>query len=1061
MVDLIALGPLELRQGGERYELGPLMNRRVLAVLLHARGKPVSTEVLAERIWGESEPRGNSADTIRTYICRLRKHLKAAGGEGRLQRCAPGRYRLVVRPEEVDLLRFDRLRHQASVAIRSGDASTATELLRKAEALWRGEPLTEFTSEWAGAVRSRLNEHLLRVKEQRIELALQRGEHSDLIAELHELVAQHPTAERFVGYLMLALYRSERHSESLEVYRTTYRRFKQAGTSPKTHLQQLNQQIINQDGALDLPSAVGAGRGTHGPGPDRSAPAPATPTGNLPPDTHDFTGRRHELTTLLADVGTRPDDDPTTSPLHVIYGMPGIGKTAIAVRAARRMAHRFPDGVQYVDLHGYSGEASHLDPHEALAMLLRTSRAADKLPDSLDERIALWREWTTRHGALVVLDNARFTQQVTPLLPVSPSCRTLITSRDRLPGLDGARDIYLDALSVAEAMALFKRVAGASRTTDERALRCVVEACGRHPLALRLLAGRYRARTSWDLEYLHERLTQSHDPLKEFDPVLAQAFQFSYTELTIEARLLLRRLALHTGPDITLSAASALLGAAPSSTRPIVEALLDAHLLTEVARDRFSLHDLVRAFANQACRRDEPEAEARSASRRLFAYYLQSADHADRLANPERRRLRVMGEATELPLRAREFSDADEASSWLEMEQANLLAAVRTAIDAAPRYIPRFAHVLAPALKLWGVWYFAARLHDKAVAELRDGIEHRALAQALTDRAEILALERPSEALKDASEALGLFEELSVPTGCADALLQIGRSHLAAGRIDDSLVFLDRALNLYRNAGDLLNEGETLNVQGVALHYQGDHRAALECFRATLSLAQGIRNPRLESKALNNIGDLALIQERYDLAKDYFERAHTLNRQFGGVRSRAIVACNLAAVHKASGDLESALSALRRALATYRAGGDKSGEADTLVTLGETYAEMKRLQEALLHFSKAEDVSRSIENGYEEQRALIGIADIHRASGRTKAASDTYEQALRLSRAITYPLGSARALDGLARTTSHSPNGGNTREFAERAIALYERLGRSAEASALRGFLFDTEVAGS
>lgn len=1069
MVELIALGPLELRHNGRRYTLGPLKNRRVLAVLLHARGKPVSVETLMARVWGESEFSDNSVATMRSYLSKLRRQLDEAGLGERLPPCESGGYRLIARPDEVDVLRFEQLGNRARAAAARGDAETAIGLLRDAEALWRGEPLPEFTAnEWAASVRSRLAEDLVRVKEQRIGLELERGGHADLIGELQELVAQNPFAQQAVYSWMLALYRSGRHADALKVYQDTYRRFDdELGTPPSARLQRLNRQIIEQDPALDLPAAPTAAA-TPGPAATSHAPParPATSTSpvvcNLPRDTSEFTGRAFQLATLLGDFRSPEDDDHATAPpVYVLYGMPGIGKTATAVRAAHSMAHRFPDGVHYVNLRGYS-ETAHCDPHEALAILLRTSGAATELPESLDERAAWWREWTARHDTLVVLDNACETRQVAPLLPVAPSCRAIVTSRVRLPGLDGARDVLVDALSTKESMRLFRRVAGASRTTDDAALRRVVEACGRHPLALQLLAGRYRHRTSWDLEYLHKRLTQSHDPLSEFDPSLAQAFQFSYTELTAQARLLLRRLALHTGPVITLGGVSALLGTDPSSARAAVEALQDAHLLSEEPIGCFSLHDLVRAFAVQACRREEPEAAARCASRRLLAYYLHSADRADRLANPRRRRLRILTEPDERPVHPEEFDDENEASGWLDLERTNLLAAARTAVESAPRYVPRFAHVLAATLKLWGARRVAARLHSQAVDELRDGIERRSLAQALTDRADILAQERPSDALDDASEALAIYEQLSDEAGCADALLQMGRVHVAAGRNQEALDTLHRPLRLYRSSGDLFHQAETLNVQGVALHYLGDHAAAQERFRLMLTLARRLDDPHLESQALNNLGDLALLEERHDDAREYFEQARDLNRRFGSVRSRAIVECNLAAIYKISGEPERALSALRRALDTYRDGGDTSGEADTLVTLGETYAEMNRRQEALLHFTRAEEVSRGIENGYEQQRALIGIADVQRASGRANLARATYERALRIARNLDYSLGSARAMDGLAHTATHSPDGRDAaRAYGEEALTIYAKLGSAAEAATLKRFLLSTKATGS
>lgn len=1072
MVDLFALGPLELWHEGTQYELGPVQ-RRVLAVLLHARGEPVSVEKLTERVWEDGEPPANSLETMRTYICKIRRRLEDAGNEARLESLPPRQYRLRVRQDGVDLLRFGHLLARARAAIGKGDAETAVALLREAEALWRGDPLAEFTGEWAASVRTRLREDLLRVKQARIGQELELGRHADLVGELGELVAENPFAQQLVHLRMLALYRSGRHAEAQEAYQATYRRFARMGMRPGAELQKLNQRIIAQDPELDLnlnsrpgaearagavPSAPEPARGAEQPA---EAPAAARPSGNLPRDTRDFTGRTGELAALLADPVHADGDDGTATPVTVLYGMPGIGKTATAVRAAHRMKDRYPDGAYYVDLRGYSDQ-SRCEPREALALLLRTSGAAAELPDSLDERAARWREWTARHRALVVLDNAYATQQVTPLLPGAPGCRAIVTSRVRLAGLDGAQLLFLDALSANEAMELFSRVAGAARTSDQAALAQIVDACGRHPLALQLLAGRFRHRESWDLEHLHDRLVQADDPLEEFDAGLSQTFQLSYAELGDGARKLLRRLALHTGPDTTVGGVSALLGTDTPTAGQGIEALQDAHLLTEARRGRYSLHDLVRAFALQVCRRDEPEAVRHAATDRLLSYYLCGADRADRLVHPRRRRLPVGNtEVAEVPLDAKEFADADEASVWLDVERANLLSAACTAKDSAPSHVVGFSHVLAPTLRSWGVWRLAAELHANAVSVLRSGSDRRALAQALTDRAGIRAQECPSGALDDTSEALSLFEQLGDAEGTAAALLQLARGRVAAGRLDSALRTLDRALRLHEERGDRYSQAEVLNVQGVALHYRGDHRAAAERFRAMLRLAEELEDLQLESQGHNNMGDLAVRQERYEDARDHFEKSLALARRFGGLRDCVILEANLAVVYNAMGEPERALESLQRALTSYRAGGETSGEADTLIALGETFANMGRRQEALLHFTKAEEVARSIDNAYEQQRALVHMADLQRASGRLNQAMGIYERALRISRKINYRLGSARALDGLARGSALTSARGRARAWGEEALALYKRLGAKAEVASLRSFLGDLKATGS
>ncbi|GAB2768830.1 AfsR/SARP family transcriptional regulator [Streptomyces daliensis] len=1128
MVELLALGPLELWHEGRQYELGSVKERRVLAVLLHARGEPVSVDALMARVWDDEMPR-TAVETLHSYLSRLRGHLRqAVGGLAWVEHPSSRLYQLRVdNPDDVDLLRFQRLRNDAQSAAGRGDRELAVGLLTTAEALWRGQPFAEFTGGWADSARARLNEDHLRVREARIRLELEMGRHADLIGELHELAAENPLAQQITAALMLALYRSGRHVEALALYQNTYRRLRrELGIEPGPELREMHCRILEQD-----PVLLGSGQGDGAPGTvtgtpvataeeGRTEPAPAPST--LPRDTRHFTGRLDELATLLAEsdaaqggdiadldgadgadgtpvppasrgpdpAGTvapaatvgpagsaapaatvdsartvapaatvtpartaAPVGNATALPLTVVHGMPGVGKTALALRAAHRLSARYPDGQFYVDLRGYSPQPRY-EPAEALAALLRAAGAGqsgDELPDSLDELTSRWREWTARRRVLLILDNARDAEQVTPLLPGAAACRAIVTSRNRLAGLDGASWLYLDVLSASEAATLFTRVAGASRASDTVALRRLVEACGCHPLALQLLAGRFRHRESWDLQHLVDLLDQAPDTLDEFDDGVASAFQLSYAGLDTSTRRLFRRLALHPGPDLTLDGAAALAGADTARTRREVEELLDRHLLEEPVRGRYRLHDLARAFGRRACRGDEPAEGCRDALQRLLSLFLTAADRADRLAHPQRRRLPVGAERESAYVTG--FADRDEALVWLAVERANLLAVARTAAAQAPAYAALFPHVLAQVLKLWGAWDVAAELHGAAVAALRESGDRRALAQTLVERADVLAQGHHEEALRCAREALALFDALGDPRGRADALLQTGRARLAAGQGTAALRDLDQALALYRDIGARHGEAETLNVRGVALHYGGDYEAAVECFLAMLAICEALQDPHGQAQALNNLGEIQWLEGHYERAREYYERSLTLVRDFGGRQELAILDTNLGGVHRATGDTERALACFHRALASYRASCDTSGEADTLISLGTAYADMNRKGEALLHFNMAEEVARRTGNAYERQRALIGVGGVQRESGRFTTAMEIYEEARRVASEIGFPLGSAHALAGLARTSLSAHSIEEARSYGEQALTLYRDLGAEAEAGALTGLM--------
>lgn len=1088
----------------------------MLAVLVHAHGEPVSLDTLMDRVWDDDPPR-TAQDTLQSYLSRLRSRLtRAAGEQACLERYAPRLYRLRVASDAVDLLRYRRLRTEAAVTARRGDSGRAVDLLRTAESLWRGEPLTEFTGAWARSARARLLEDHRRVREERIRLELDLGRHADLIGELRELAAQNPLAQRVVAALMLALYRSGRDDEALGLYRATRARLHSGqGIEPCAELQELHLRILEQDRvlmtttpdarghALSTVSALAAGS-TPTATPEEPAPnhsdqessAPDNgsrvdgngPRTNLPRDVRDFTGRASELRVLLGELSDHPPIDPgdpsadpatpadpaprTSLPLTVIHGMPGVGKTALALHAAHRLHTACPDGQFYVDLRGY-GALPPYDPAEALAVLLHAAGFTGELPGSLDARVTRWREWTARRRVLVVLDNARDAEQVRPLLPGAASCRALVTSRNRLTGLAGATPLYLEVLSTAEAATLFTRVAGAGRLPAEpSALTRTVAACGRHPLALQLLASQFRHRDSWSLDHLTDRLVQAADPLDEFDSdAVASAFSLSYTELPPQAARLLRRLALHPGPDITLRAATALAAehtgpargagkAAPdppletARTRKILDQLLDRNLVEEPMADRYRLHDLTRAFGLRMCTRDEPHSARRAALARLLNCYLTGAHRAAVRVDPHRRVL-PPGPHLTCPY-APDFGGADAAdgadvaAAWLSVERGNLLALARAAAAQSPEHAVLFPHVLAKSLRLWGTWDLAAELFEAAVAAARLREDRVALPRTLVEHADVLTQKDHAKALHRATEALLLFQDLNDVRGRADALFQSGRAHFAAGRGGLCLRVLRAAHTLYERVDDAGGRADVANMMGVALHAAGRHREALDQFRTMLGIHEDTGSLYGQLRALNNVGEVYRLDGRHDEARAHFERSLRLAHRVGGRQERANLLSNLGSVCEATGQVEQALTYFRRALTSYRAAGDARGESDTLISLGSAYTGNRRPGEALWHFAEAERIARSIGSPFDLQAALLGTGTALRLLGRYEAALDALREALRLAREVGSPLATARSLDGLARTAPHTQDAPSARGFAEDALDLYERLGCAGRARDLR-----------
>ncbi|TSB33260.1 AfsR/SARP family transcriptional regulator, partial [Streptomyces benahoarensis] len=256
MVELLLLGPLELWHDGRQWPIGSPKARHVLASLLYAQGEPVGVETLLDRVWGEDDTLESPVATLQSYLSRLRTRLaEAVGDRARIDLASPRRYRLrVADPDDVDLYRLRRIRAEARAAVAHGDREAAVAQLRRAQALWRGEPLAEFPGAWAAAAGARLTEDRRSLQEERIRLELELGRHTDLIGELRDLVAENPLAQRAVAALMLALYRSGRDGEALELYGTTRRQLNdQLGIDPGADLRTLQRRILAQDTTLDAP----------------------------------------------------------------------------------------------------------------------------------------------------------------------------------------------------------------------------------------------------------------------------------------------------------------------------------------------------------------------------------------------------------------------------------------------------------------------------------------------------------------------------------------------------------------------------------------------------------------------------------------------------------------------------------------------------------------------------------------------------------------------------------------------------------------------------------------
>jgi len=603
------LGPLEARDdSGQPLAPGRRKQRLLLALLLLRANTIVPVATIADGLWGERPPRSATAN-LQSYLSDLRRLLgtEQVPGRRRLQ-TGHGGYVLHTDHGELDATVFETLAEEGRRALQDGLCDVAHSRLTQASALWRGAVVADLTlPEWLQPTVVRLHELQLAVLENHADARLALGRHAEVATELVALTEQHPLRERLWAQLMLALYRSDRQADALAAYQRVQRILaRELGIDPGRSLHLIHKRILASAESLNLPAAPVALAHTRVPR-------------QLPPIAGEFVGRDTQLIqirrALASDV-----------PVVAITGRAGVGKSAVAVRAAHLVAGSYPDGQLYLDLRGTQGEW--VEPGDALAAILRSvGVAAHLIPDQLDERAALYRTWMSGQRVLLVLDNAADEAQIRPLLPAAAGCSVLATSRIRMAGLDGAHLLDLDVLPDHHAVDLLHRSAQPGHVNTRRHAAEIVRLVGRLPLALRIVAARLAARPDLSLRQLAARLAREQHRLDELvlhDLSLRASLTPSYRALPAPAREAFRRLGLLPTPTFTACEVSALVDAPLPAAELIVDELVDARLVDVVetgatAPARYRLHELLHLYARERANIEERPAERRAALIRVGA----------------------------------------------------------------------------------------------------------------------------------------------------------------------------------------------------------------------------------------------------------------------------------------------------------------------------------------------------------------------------------------------------------------------------------------------------------
>lgn len=739
----------------------------------------------------------------------------------------------------------------------------------------------------------------------------------------------------------------------------------------------------------------------------------APPPRQLPADVAGFTGRAGQLADL-----DRLLAGPSANAVVIsaVTGTAGVGKTALAVHWAHRVAARFPDGQLYLNLRGYDPDRP-VVAAEALEVFLRALGVdGAAVPQAVGERAAQYRTLLADRKMLVLLDNAHSVDQIRDLLPGAGSCLVLVTSRETLPALvarHGAVRINLDLLSEPEAVELLRALIGARVGAEPDQAATLARRCARLPLALRIAAELAAGRPSASLAGL---VVELGDESRRLDLLAAgeddytavrTVFSWSCRHLSAAAVAAFELLGLHPGEDFDAPAAAALLGTDVLGTDRLLDVLARAHLVEERGAGRFGMHDLLRAYAaERAAGRDDQ----RAALVRLFEHYLQATASAPR--------------------------------EWLDEERANLLALVDKAFEVSPAHAVRLSAGVAAYLDACGHYRDGLSVHRLALRaagtqgdRFGEGDAHNRLGFVY------LRIGSYPEAIDHYRQALTIHRETGDRAGQGTALHGLGSVSWRLGRYPAASEQLAECLTIRREIGDRQGEGAALYALGTVHHQLGHYPDALDHQQRALAIQREIGDRLGESRALNNVGYTLERMGRLAEALEHYWRALEVSEAIGNRLGTGVALTNLGNVLTKLGAYDEALSQHRRALGIYREVGSRVGEADGLHGLGEVYRRTGRLDEATDHLRQAVAISHEVGEADLRIASLIDLGTTLTATGQADEAAAAFRSALELAEQNGDRYEQARALTGIAELSDAAGAPAEARRYRRDARNLYAELG--------------------
>ena len=957
LVEFGVLGPITVWSDGRPIPVGGPRQRCVLGALLVHLGREVTVDQIIGYLWSDDPPR-TARSVIQVQVSHLRRIIPGSIST------TQGGYVLDVDPESVDLHRFRSLRRRAA----DSDPETAVELLDQALRCWRGAPFSGVGSEYLDhSVVTPLVEERWSAVIAWASHAMDLGRYGDVASVLSPLVSEQPFGERLHHLLISAQWRNNERARALAVYEEFRSRLaEELGVDPGPELVGLHTRILQEDaGEISRENPASA--------PLADSAGPYLVRNDLPRDLTDFTGRQEPLEKLQELAFS----DEQRAKVCVITGSGGEGKTTTAVRFGHEFAKKYPDGQLFIDLYGYTSNREPLDAASALGVLLRAVGVEPRaVPESLEERSALWRATLMGRKALLILDNAASYAQVSPLLLSSPGSITLITTRNELSGLSGARFISLGMFDERSSLELLGRVLGDEKVRNELGqAREITRICGGLPLALRVIAGRMLSRPRWSFAHVARRLGERDRKLHELrveGQSVESAIDLSFQSLNPEQRRAFLLLGLMIGHTIDLAGASSLLGTSMEEADDTLQELVGVCLLDEPQGDVYGLHDLIRVFAHKRAVEEFGHDESARARSRLAEYYLSTAQHAAELLGP-----RVHGDDSDsLSSRYRtDISGAEGAEKWFSLHQENLTDAIEHfASHDNGEHAWRMADAVWRFYALRGQMGLLVSSQERALQISDKQGNHRGRAVMLIGLGIAHYISgRFDDALNFLTEARDLLNEIGDSKGTIRALANLGMVYERVGRFSDSMVAIRGVLDRSAEIGNIRVEAQQWGNLAVLHQTIGENENALRCGEQAILKSGGEEQSEVRARVKRVTGEARIGLGNLPLAFQDLREALELSIKLRLVGNQIYVHNSLGLAYRSAECWEEAIESHNEALALAEKSGDRSGDSEILTDLGMTYAAASRYDEAAEVLRRAREIASERGEAYMLARASLAL----------------------------------------------------------------------------------------